>query len=88
MSKPSLRDRLQAAADVAAIAGKSDSDAEATIKELVREHGATYHCRPTGNTLRVCGVTASCTWSEKSGLLAAWRRNATLRLLKLDGRCE
>ncbi|HEX7821079.1 MAG TPA: hypothetical protein VF463_10720 [Sphingobium sp.] len=52
------------------------------IRRMVAEHGGSYRVAPTNNTLTAGGVSATCTWSKDVGLLAAWRRNATVRLSK------
>lgn len=51
------------------------------ITGLQEHHGATYTLRPCTNTLRCAGVTATCTWSKDQGLLAAWCKNASLKLI-------
>lgn len=77
----SPRTRLQAAADYDARMRAALATPAAIISGLVENHGATYTKRPSTNTLRCAGVTATCTWSEDAGLLQAWRKNATVRLM-------
>lgn len=75
---PTMLARLKAATDyVMAEISKKTDDAE-ILAGLVRDHAATY--RSGAGTLRCAGVTASCTWSSTSGLLNAWRKNATIKL--------
>ena len=78
---PAQRAQLQQAADMVAAMLRPDVAPAAIIQRLVEQHGATYR---TGNThlLRCAGVTATCTWSKDKGLLEAWRKNATLRIMK------
>lgn len=75
------RQKLQAAVDFVLGQVKANTPAAKIIGALVAHHGASYGCRPSTNTLRVAGVTATCTWSVDEGLLTAWRKNAGLRLM-------
>jgi hypothetical protein len=80
--KPEAVDRIERIYDQISLAkrvGKSSAD---IIASLVARHGATYTCRPCTNTLRVAGVTATCTWSKDEGLLSAWKKNATVRIAR------
>lgn len=89
MNRLPLRDHLQAAIDYVqqARSGPSATGPAAIIAGLQADHAASYRRSPITNTLRVAGVIASCTWSDGDGLLKAWERLATIRLLQLDGKC-
>ena len=50
------------------------------VDYLAGQAGASIRFQPSGNTLRYCGVTGSCTWSDGRGLLDAWERNAARTL--------
>lgn len=58
-------------------AGRSALD---VINDLVADESATYKTAPTTNTLRLAGVTGSCTWSESTGVLSSWVGNAQKRV--------
>lgn len=45
--------------------------------------GGSIKLRPTTNTARFAGVSATCTWSEDNGLIAAWMEAAVRHLEKL-----
>lgn len=77
---PVMRARLQAASDfVLADLGRKTPAAD-IIVALVADHRAFFR-RGDPNILRVAGVTASCTSSADKGLLDAWRRNATAKIM-------
>lgn len=78
---PAARARLEAAKDEADTMMQQGRQPIEIIVQLVHEHGAIVR-RGDPNRLRCCGVAASCTWSVNSGLLEAWRKNATLRIMK------
>lgn len=82
-SKADQRHRLQVVADYVGGAVGCGRAPASIITYLVDRFGATYTKRPSTNTLRCAGVTATCTWSEDAGLLQAWRKNATVRLMAL-----
>lgn len=90
MNRLPLRDRLQAAIDYVhqAKSGDNATGPAAIIAGLQADHAASYRIGASTNVLRVAGVNASCTWSRDEGLLKAWERLATIRLLQLDGRCS
>ena len=76
---------LNAASDCVHAGIRAGKDPAAIIADLVAEHGAMF--RPNWNNtnlLLCCGVRASCTWSRDAGLLKAWRRNSTMRLMSLE----
>lgn len=72
--------RLQKASDFVLSRAAAQMAPADIIASLVADHSASVKLRPTGNTLRCAGVTASCTWSEDKGLLDAWRKNATVKI--------
>jgi len=74
--------RLQAAAKAVGDALTVKQTPKQVIHLLVTEHRGSLNLRAWTNTLRVAGVTATCTWSQDEGLLEAWRKNATLRLMR------
>lgn len=49
------------------------------IANLVKDHDGKFNTRTGTYTLRLAGVTGTCTYSATSGLLASWRRNAEKR---------
>jgi hypothetical protein len=73
--------KLQAAFDFVLEQVQANTLPAKVINALVAHHGASYRCQPSTNTLRVAGVTATCTWSVDEGLLTAWRKNAGQRLI-------
>lgn len=79
-----LRDRIQAAADTIGEARRAGTAPAAIIDTLRRNHAAAYRVGASTNTLRVAGITASCTWSKDTGLLDAWSRLATVRLMQMN----
>ncbi len=88
--KPAQRMHLHRIVEFVENALRADHPATEIIATLVAQHRATYTCRPHTNTLRVAGVTATCTWSKDTGLLDGWRRNAKLRFARemSFGRCD
>lgn len=84
-ARPTAHERLQSAADLVASCLRENAGAHAIITRLVREYGATYKREASTNTLRIAGCQATCTWSDGQGLLDAWRRNATIKLMHLAG---
>lgn len=80
--KPEAVDRIERIYDQIALAERRGQTAATIIGTLVADHGATYTCRPCTNTLRVAGVTATCTWSKDAGLLSGWKKNATVRIAR------
>lgn len=73
--------RLQEAADRVASLTRDDVTPAEIIARLVEQHGAIYR-QGDPHRLRCAGVTATCTWSKDMGLLEAWRKNATIRIMK------
>ena len=80
--KPDAVDRIERVYDFIAQAERAGLPYEAIVVNLVAGFGATYTCRPSTNTLRVAGVTATCTWSKDAGLISAWKKNATVRIAR------
>lgn len=76
---PVMLARLQAASDYVMAQMAQGTEAKAIIAGLVADHRAFYR-RGDPNQLRVAGVSASCTTSEDTGLLAYWQRSATVRI--------
>jgi hypothetical protein len=58
--------------------------ADSTRAELMRI-GATIYCVGNTNTIRLAGVTASCTWDAGEHLLTRWAANARTALEQDDG---
>ena len=79
---PPLFARLQKASDYVLSRAAADVSPAAILAGLKADHAATVRLSASGNTIRCAGVTASCTWSEDKGLLQAWRKNATLKLMQ------
>jgi len=79
---PAAIGKLQAVADFVADERRKGTPAAEIISALQVLHKASYVLRPWTNTLRVAGVTGSCTWSNDDGLLDSWRRNAARRLAR------
>lgn len=80
--KPEAVDRIERIYDLITEAERAGQRSANIIATLVAEHRATYTCRPTTNTLRVAGVTATCTWSTDAGLIDGWKKNATVRIAR------
>ena len=78
---PAQRERLQRIADFIAEQIMAGTKSPRIIDQLVGQFGATFKPGASTNILRAGGVAASCTWSEDQGLLDAWRRLATIRLM-------
>lgn len=78
---PETLARLEAAKDAADAMLKQGADATDVIAALVVDHRASFRAGADTNRLRVAGVAATCTWSKGAGLLEAWRRLATLRIV-------
>jgi hypothetical protein len=79
---PAARARLQAASDFLLAEQQAQRAADWIIAGLVGQHGASFRTGADTNRLSCAGVAATCTWSSSDGLLAAWRRLATLRLME------
>ncbi|WP_300113381.1 hypothetical protein [Sphingobium sp.] len=77
---PVMLARLQAASDYVMAETSKKTPPRDIITGLVANHRAFYR-RGDPNTLRVAGITATCTTSEDKGLLAYWQRNATVRIV-------
>lgn len=75
------RTRLQAACDFVAASLRMGMAPAEIIARLQSGYGATFRERFDGNKLSCAGVSASCTWSADAGLLANWRKTATVRLM-------
>lgn len=80
------RKRLKAAWEVVAAARRDNTPAEGVIALLEKEHAAKRRQAGGAYHLRCAGVASSCTWSRDKGLLDGWYRNASLRLIQVDGR--
>lgn len=83
---PVMLARLQGASDfVLAELGKATPAAD-IIAGLVADHRAHFR-RGDPSTLRVAGVTASCTHSDGAFLLKRWQEKATVKIMaeKADG---
>lgn len=78
---PAKRQKLEAAWDWATAQLQVGTAPIDVITGLQEHHGATYTVRACTNTLRCAGVTATCTWSKDQGLLTAWRKNASQKLI-------
>lgn len=85
-ARPDRRARIQEAADRIADLRRTGTAPAAIVEALVADHGAVHRTSGSTNSLRIAGVQATCTWSKDFDLLAAWTRNATIALMKLDGR--
>lgn len=83
---PAMRARLDAAsAYVMAEVGKNTKGID-IINGLVEHHGATYRTDRDPYLLRCAGVTSTCTTSRDEGLLSAWRRLATVKIMAENAR--
>lgn len=85
MSPKSLQ-TLRYAVDFVDAADRNNVDPEWVIAHMTANFGATRKLHPAGNTLRCATVQATCTWSQGSGLLIAWRRLAGVALQQEKGR--
>ena len=82
MSPKALK-TLQEAADYVAGENRKGTASELIILAMIKHFGAKrWDSGYTGHKLRCGTVTASCTTSRDRGLLAAWNRNATIRLAR------
>lgn len=77
--------RLQAAFDYAGARARQGATPATIIAELVEHHRGRFIPGAQTNALRVAGVAASCTWSKGEGLLDAWKRLASVRLMEPAG---
>ncbi|SCW55990.1 hypothetical protein SAMN02927924_01351 [Sphingobium faniae] len=78
---PTMRARLQDAMAFVLEEIRNGSDAADIIAALVGNHRAHFR-RGDPNTLRVAGITASCSYSAGAVLLDRWRGNATVKLME------
>lgn len=76
---PVMLARLRAASEYVMAELANKTSAQDIIAGLVANHRAFYR-RGDPNTLRVAGVTATCTSSADKGLLGYWQRSATVRI--------
>jgi hypothetical protein len=76
---PVMFARLQAASDFVLAELAKKTSPKDIIAGLIADHRAFYR-RGDPNTLRVAGVTATCTTSEDQGLLRYWQRSATVKI--------
>ena len=83
MSRPNQPARLDriARARATIIADREQQVHPRHTLDTFEDLGAAIRFSPSGNTLRYCGVTASCTWCQGRGLLDAWERNAARALI-------
>ena len=78
-NQPARLDRI-ARARALVIADREHSVHPRYTLDALEDLGASIRFQPSGNSLRYCGVTGSCTWSDGRGLLDAWERNAARTL--------
>lgn len=81
---PVMLARLRAASEYVMAELANKTPARDIIAALVANHRAFYR-RGDPNTLRVAGVTATCTSSADTALLAYWQRSATIRIATEGG---
>jgi hypothetical protein len=74
------RAALKAACNTVLDRTREGVPAKEILEELERDHAARRSVAYGAYTLSVAGVRATCTWSADTGLLANWRKTATLHL--------
>ena len=80
-NQPARLDRI-ARARALVIADREQSVHPRHTLDAFEDLGASIRCHPVTNTLRYCGIAASCTWSADRGLLDAWEQNAARALAR------
>lgn len=74
-------EKLQAVSDLVEQRRHAGGTAGEIIAELKADHGAEVSLGANNtNSIRIAGVTSSCTWSTGEGLLDGWRRLAARHL--------
>lgn len=80
---PTMLSNLQRCADFVADELHKGTPAAQIIEQMKVHFGARWRdIGYTGFELRACSVVARCTGSRDIGLLAAWRRNATVKIMR------
>jgi hypothetical protein len=81
---PERRKTLTEAVDLIRAASNAESFDAPAIREALAAWGATF---PEGNTntIRLFGITASCTWDAGEHLLTRWAANARKALEEGEG---
>ncbi|TCM42068.1 uncharacterized protein (UPF0335 family) [Novosphingobium sp. ST904] len=78
MAEPDTEKLRKIIAEIDVMLGDGVEHAD-VIAHLVADHDGKLNTTSHTYTLRLAGVTGTCTYSASTGLLASWRRNAEKR---------